>query len=490
MKFNQIIKQQYHSENMEESKNKRSRKLSESIEGRMQPNNIELEEAVLGALLLEHNSYTKIADIFFPDLFYKEQNQKVAKAIINLKNSDFPVDILTVTQELKRMDELAFVGGAYYVSKLTDRIASSSNIESHVRIILQDYIKREAILSATELIKNAYDQTTDVFDIIDEYEKSSTRLTSKLFISKSTSSESLFQEVIEQNEKITTNPSEVIGVPTGFYDIDRIMGGCQKSDLIILAARPGMGKTALALCVARNVVKKNKPVAIFSLEMSALQLYKRMASQETEIPHDIIKNGMDKGTETLFKRDMATLRKSPLFIDDTGALTIFELRNKARKLKREEGIEMLIIDYLQLMSGGGKEGNREQEISTISRGLKGLAKELDIPIMALSQLSRQVENRPGGAKIPQLSDLRDSGSIEQDADIVWFLYRPEYYGISYDADNQPTKGLAKLITAKNRHGALEDIDLRWVGGLTKFINYGSTTEMFEQPSNLPANEDF
>lgn len=466
--------------------------LSTNDIGKMQPQAIDLEEAMLGAMLLETDAYNNIADIFFPEMFYKEQNGKVAAAMIALKNRSEPIDILTVTQELKRTGDLEFVGGAYYVSSLTNRIASSANIEFHARIVLERFIKRESIRICTNMIKEAYDDTTDVFEIIDENEKSISELTSRVVVSKGNSSLVLYNKLLEQNEALINRKTDLIGVSSGYEDIDKYTGGWQKSDLLLLAARPGMGKTAFVVGVARNAVKMKKPTAIFSLEQSALQLYKRMASQETEIPHDKIRYGMDAGTQKIFERDMADLKAAPLFIDDTGALTLFELRNKARKLKREEKIELIIIDYLQLMVGGDKGGNREQEISAISRGIKALAKELDIPIIALSQLSRQVENRPGGAKIPQLSDLRDSGSLEQDADMVMFLYRPEYYGIEYDANNQSTRGLAKLIFAKNRHGAIGDIDLRWIGEIMKFIDYNSKPkiESFEQGNSLHDNEDF
>lgn len=455
--------------------------------GKVQPQSVELEEAVLGAILLERDAFEQVSDIFSPDIFYKEQHMNVAQAILNLKNEGKSVDILTVTQELKRIGLLENTGGAYFVSSLTNRIASSANIEFHLRIVLQNAIKREVILQSTKLIKEAYEDTSDAIELIDDYEKAVTALTSKVYTTKSYTSTELYSKMLEENKAILENPNKVQGIETGFRDLDILLNGWQRSDLIILAARPGMGKTAFVLCTARHAIKKGMPVALFSMEMSAMQLYKRMASQETEIPHDIIKKGMDQSTENTFKRDMDMLKNAPLYIDDQGGLTLFELRNKARKLKRDKKIQMIIIDYLQLMGGSGKEGNREQEISIISRGLKSLAKELDIPIIALSQLSRKVEERP--SKIPILADLRDSGSIEQDADMVFFLYRPEYYGFNYDANNNPTAGIAKLITAKNRHGALDDIDLRWIGYLTKFTNYGESAEPIES-GPLPTNNDF
>lgn len=464
--------------------NKRKVITQELENGKLPPQSIELEEAVLGAILLENDALHIAMDILTKEAFYKEQNGKVFEAIVNLFNRSEPIDILTVTQELKRIGQLEFIGGSYYVSSLTNRIASSANIEFHARIVLQSAIKRSIILNGTNLIKEAYDDTTDVFDLIDIWEKNLNSLTNKICANRATDSQSLYDKILEETKSIRKNPSSVIGVDSGFKDFNRLMNGWQKSDLAILAARPGMGKTALMLCFARAAVKSKSPTAIFSLEMSAIQLYKRMSSQETDIPHEVFKSGMDSDTEKLFIRDMEYFKTCPLYIDDEGGISIFQLRNKARKLKREKNIELIIIDYLQLMSGGTKDGNREQEVSAISRGLKALAKELDVPIIALSQLSRQVENRAGNGKIPQLSDLRDSGSIEQDADMVFFIYRPEYYGIGFDADNNPTNGLAKIITAKNRHGPLDDINLKWIGGLMKF------TDMYQTDHKLETNNDF
>lgn len=472
-----------------------AKKLYENIDelgGKIQPQAVELEEAVLGAMLLEKEAFNTVIGILSPDSFYKEQNGRIFSAMINLYNRLESVDILTVSNELRRMGELEKVGGSFYVSQLTNRIASSANIEIHARIVLQQAIKREMILTSTKLIKEAYSEHSDVFDLIDLSEKNVTAITSKLFLSKTDTASELYNKLLEEQKQIRENPNTVLGVPSGFRDLDAVFGGWQKSDLLIFAARPGMGKTAFVLCAARNAVVKNKPTAIFSLEMSSMQLFKRLGSQETEIPHENFKKGLDKSDEAIFIKDMAGLKSAPLFIDDTGGLTLFELRNKARELKRKHGIELIIIDYLQMMSGKGNESNREGEISGISRGLKSLAKELDIPIIALSQLSRKVEERP--SKIPQLSDLRDSGAIEQDADVVMFLYRPEYYGIEYDGDNNPTKGVAKIIVAKNRHGILTDVDVRWIGHLTKFVNWDETIEQntneIYTPKSLPQNDEF
>ncbi len=458
--------------------------------GKLPPQSVELEEAVLGAVLLEKEGLSVVIDILTPASFYKEQNGKVFNAIVNLFKINSPIDILTVTQELKRTGELEFVGGSYYVSQLTNRIASSANIEFHARIVAQKFIQRELIRIGTATIKSAYEEGTDCFDLLEEHEKEITGIVSGFNTSKGVKSSTLYSLLLERNKQIRENPNIVIGVETGFVEFNKLMRGWQKSDLIILAARPGQGKTALALCLAKNAVLSGSPTAIFSMEMSAEQLYIRMAAQETEIPHELVKNGMDDDTEKLFKRDMQILKDAPLFIDDSGGLSIFELRNKARKLKREENISLIIIDYLQLMSGTGKEGNREQEISVISRGIKSLAKELEIPIIALSQLSRAVELRPD--KRPQLSDLRDSGSIEQDADMVFFIYNPSSYGITQDAEGNSTQGIVQIINAKNRHGATKEIYLKWIGELMKFKNQyeQAVIESPEPIKQLESNNDF
>jgi replicative DNA helicase len=461
--------------------------------GKLPPQAVELEEAVLGAMLLESEALNTVVDILTPESFYKEQNSKVYNAIINLFKINEPVDILTVTQELRRTGELEFVGGSYYVSALTNRIASSANIEFHARIVAQKFISRELIRIGTQSIRAAYEEGADPFELLDEHEKQITGIVAGLNVSKGTKSDKLFSDLLERNHKIVQNPNSVVGVETGFVELNNLMRGWQPSDLVLLAARPGQGKTALALCLAKNAVLSGVPTAIYSLEMSEQQLYRRLAAQETQIPHELIKNGMDASTEALFKRDMEKLRTAPLFIDDAGGLTVFELRNKARKQKREENIGLIIIDYLQLMSGTGKEGNREQEISVISRSLKSLAKELNIPIIALSQLSREVEKRPG--KKPQLSDLRDSGSLEQDADMVFFIYNPETYGITHDEDGNSTKGIVQLINAKNRHGAAKEIYLKWASECMLFLDQfaAGPSDLEEKQNNsepLSNNNDF
>lgn len=442
--------------------------------GKVPPQAIDLEEAVLGAMMLEKDAVSAVIDILKPKVFYKESHQKIFAAIQRLFGKSEPVDILTVTNELKNEGELEVVGGPYYITMLTSRIASAANVEYHSRIILQKYIQRELISISSEIIKDAFEDTTDVFNLLDKAE-------SKLF----DVSESNLRRGIEdmpalvkqaRDEIIAARDSDthLRGVPTGYTALDRITNGWQKSDLIILAARPSMGKTALALSMARNMaVDFNRPVAVFSLEMSAVQLVTRLISSESELKSDKLKRGDLAGHEwEQLDSKIQGLIEAKLFIDDTPALTIFELRAKCRRLKQQHDIQMVVVDYLQLMSGGGDaRGNREQEISQISRSLKALAKELDVPVLALSQLSRAVENRPGQSKRPILSDLRESGAIEQDADLVLFIYRPEYYKIDEFEDGSSTHRIAELIIAKHRNGAVGDVRLKFIDTFAKFEDH-------------------
>ena len=463
--------------------------------GKLPPQAIELEEAVLGAMLLEREALSTVIDILSHEAFYKEQNQRVYSAMISLFNRSEPVDILTVTQELKRTGELEIVGGAYYISALTNRIASSANIEFHARIVAQKFIQRELIRLSTSTIKMAYEDGTDVFELLDETTKNIFEILDSNVRRQHDKMSTLIAKAINEIEIAANQKDGLLGVPSGFTALDRITGGWQKSDLMVIASRPGMGKTAFVLSMAKNAsVDFNKPVAIFSLEMSSIQLVKRLISSETEIHQSkILKGNLDNHEFVQLNERIKKLSSAPLYIDDTPALSLFELRAKARRLKENQKVELIIIDYLQLMSGGpdGK-GNREQEISTISRGLKSLAKELDIPIIALSQLSRQVENRPGNTKRPQLSDLRESGAIEQDADMVMFIYRAEYYKLMEDENNVSTAGRAEIIIAKNRHGALEDIHLRFIGQFAKFADLDTEGQdiIYNNSSALEHNSDF
>lgn len=442
--------------------------------GRVPPQAVDLEEAVLGAIMLEQNALTNVIDILKPEIFYKESHQKVFSAIYGLFSSGQPVDILTVTESLKKNGELELVGGAYTISMLTNRVASSANVEYHARIILQKYLQRELIRISSEVIKDSYEDSMDVFDILDKAEKELFAVSETNLRRNYDDMHSLVKEAVKQIEGARNQDGHISGVPSGFAELDRITAGWQRSDLIILAARPGMGKTAFMLTMARNMaVDFNKPIAIFSLEMSGVQLVTRLISSETELPADKLRRGQLEQFEwEQLNARLNTLTDAPLYIDDTPALSIFELRAKCRRLKAQHDVQLIVVDYLQLMSAGNDNhrGNREQEISNISRSMKSLAKELNIPVVAISQLSRAVETR-GGSKRPILSDLRESGAIEQDADMVLFIYRPEYYQITEDEQGNSTEGLAQLIIAKHRNGALKDIDLRFIQNFAKFAEY-------------------
>lgn len=441
--------------------------------GKVQPQAVDLEEAVLGAMLLDKDAVTNVVDILKPDSFYLESHRAIYQAMMRLFEKSKPVDLLTVTEELKLMGELDTAGGAYYVTELTNRVASSAHVETHARIIAEKYILRELIKVSTDIIKNSYDETTDVFDLLDKAEQNLFNITEQNLKTSSESMSALLSKAITEIEELRKREDSLTGIPTGFTALDRITAGWQKSDLIILAARPGMGKTSFVLSLARNAaVNYNQPIAVFSLEMSKLQLVNRLIASETELESEKLRKGSLKPYEwTQLTTKVAALAEAPIFIDDTAGINIFELRAKCRRLKMQHDIQLVIIDYLQLMSGtgDGKNSNREQEISNISRSLKGIAKELNIPVIALSQLNRAVETR-GGDKRPQLSDLRESGAIEQDADLVSFIYRPEYYNIMQDANGQSTEGIAEIIIAKHRNGALDTVPLRFISRFTKFVN--------------------
>jgi len=442
--------------------------------GKVQPQAVDLEEAVLGAMMLEKDAVSAVIDIISPAVFYKDSHKKIMGAIASLFAKSEPVDILTVTNELKSNGELEMVGGPYYITMLTSRIASTANVEYHARIILQKHIQRELIRISSDIIKDAFEDTTDVFDLLDRAEQNLFSVSESNLRRNFEDMPSLVKQAITDIESAKDSDEHMRGVPSGYIDMDRITSGWQKSDLIILAARPSMGKTAFALNMARNIaVDFKKPIAFFSLEMSSVQLVTRLISSETELKSDKLKRGDLQSYEWQQLTDKVTnLVEAKMFIDDTPALSIFELRAKCRRLKQQHDIQMVFIDYLQLMSGGSdSRGNREQEISQISRSLKALAKELNVPVLALSQLSRAVETRPGQAKRPILSDLRESGAIEQDADLVLFIYRAEYYKIDTFEDGSPTQGVSEIIIAKHRNGAVGDVKLRFVADFARFEDY-------------------
>ena len=444
-------------------------------QGKMPPQAIDLEETVLGALMLEKYALTAIIDILKPESFYKEPHQEIYRAIVQLFNNAEPIDLRTVVNQLRKSGKLAFVGGAYYISSLTTHVSSAANIEFHARAVVEYAIKRTLITVATEIQQSAYDDTTDVFVLLDRSEQALFEVSESNIRKNYTNMRSLMGEALRDLETKRKHKDGLTGIPSGFTALDRITSGWQSSDLVIVAGRPGMGKTAFMLSALRNAaVDHNHPVAIFSLEMASLQLANRLISAEAELEAEKIKKGnlADYEWEQLIHKT-SQLSSAPIYIDDTPALSIFELRAKCRRLKAKHDIQVIIIDYLQLMSGEMNRqtsGNREQEIASISRALKGIAKELNVAVIATSQLSRAVETR-GGNKRPQLSDLRESGSIEQDADMVLFLYRPEYYGLTEDDDGNPSTGLAEIIISKHRNGSLDTVSLQFIGKYTKFIDY-------------------
>jgi replicative DNA helicase len=449
--------------------------------GKLPPQAIDLEEAVLGALMLEKDALTAVVDILKPESFYKESHKVIFSAILELFGDSQPIDLLTVTNKLRKNGQLEIAGGAFFITELTSKVSSAANIEFHARIITEQAIKREMISIASEVQREAFEDTTDVFELLDKMEQSLFEISEKNIRKNYADLRSIMKEAIVELEAKKGQKDGLTGVPSGFTALDRVTSGWQKSDLVIIAARPAMGKTAFVLSVLRNAaVDHNRPVAIFSLEMSSIQLVNRLISSEAELDSDKIKKGNlaeHEWQQLVHKTNK--LSKAPLFVDDTPALSILELRAKCRRLKAQHDIQMIVVDYLQLMSGDTKSGgggNREQEIASISRALKKIAKELSVPVIALSQLSRAVETR-GGDKRPQLSDLRESGAIEQDADMVMFLYRPEYYGITED-DYGPTTGVGEVIIAKHRNGSLDTVRLRFVGKFTKFMdldNFGPYT---------------
>jgi replicative DNA helicase len=448
------------------------------VGGKIPPQALDLEEAVLGSLMLEKSAVNDAIDILKPESFYKSAHQKIFAVIVDLFQKSQPIDILTVTSALKQSGELDVVGGPYYISQLTNRVGSTANIEFHARIIAQKFIQRELIRISSKTIKSAYEDTTDVFELLDQAESDLFQIAEGNIKKNYENMQSLLKQAIENIEKAKKNEDGVSGVPSGFTALDKVTAGWQKADMIVIAARPGMGKTAFVLSMARNMaVDFNRAVAVFSLEMSSVQLVNRLIASETEISAEKLRKGnlADHEFQQLHAR-IGKLSEAPLFIDDTPALSIFELRAKCRRLKAQHDIQLVVIDYLQLMTAGGEgKGNREQEISTISRSIKSIAKELEIPIIALSQLSRSVETR-GGDKRPMLSDLRESGAIEQDADLVTFIYRPEYYGITEDEEGNNLEGTGEIIIAKHRNGALESVRLKFIGHLAKFDNLESFAE--------------
>ena len=441
--------------------------------GHLQPQAVELEKVVLGALMIEKDAYFQVSEILKPESFYERRHQIIYEAVRRLYLDEKPVDMLTVVEQLKSTDQLDEVGGPFYIAQLTGSVASSAHIEYHARIIAQKAMARELISYTSSIQQKAFDATQDIDELMQEAEGKLFTLSQENVKKDYTQIDPVIKEAFEMLHKAAARTDGMSGIPSGFHKLDKMTAGWQNSDLVILAARPAMGKTAFALSMAKNIAVDQKiPVAMFSLEMANVQLVNRVIVNVCEIKGEKLKTGQltPEEWERLDNR-VKVLTGAPLYVDDTPSLSVFELRTKARRLVREHGVKVIMIDYLQLMNASGMGfGSRQEEVSTISRSLKGLAKELNIPILALSQLNRGVENREGGDKRPQLSDLRESGAIEQDADMVLFIHRPEYYKITTDEQGRDLRGKAEIIIAKHRNGAVGTVLLRFRGEFARFQN--------------------
>jgi replicative DNA helicase len=456
--------------------------------GKVQPQALEIEKIVLGALMLEKDAYSGISEILRSECFYDRKNELIFEAITNLSVGGRPVDMLTVTEQLKKNGTLQDAGGILYISELTSNIASTAHLEYHAKIIAQKFLSRELIRFSGLIQGKAFDDTIDVEDLMQEAEGKLFEISQRNIKKDAIQIDPVIKEAINTIQQAAQKKEGLTGVSSGFTDLDKITSGWQNSDLIIIAARPAMGKTAFVLSMAKNMAVNFKtPVAVFSLEMSNIQLVNRLITNVCELSGEKIKSGRLEPYEwEQLDHKITELYNAPIYVDDTPSLSIFELRTKARRLVREHNIRCLIIDYLQLMNASGMSyGSREQEVSMISRSLKGLAKELNIPIIALSQLNRGVESRTGpDGKRPQLSDLRESGAIEQDADMVCFIHRPEYYGIKEDSEGRSLAGLAEIIIAKHRNGAVGDIWLTFKSNLVRFENSNEPGDRREFTSKI------
>ena len=459
-----------------ENSRKRSRNHQpiDNTYGHLQPQALEVEKAVLGALMIDKDAYAIVCELLYPESFYEPRNQKIYTAIRDLSIAEKPVDIMTVTDQLAKMGELENVGGPVYITELSARVSSSANIEYHAHIIAQKSLARQLISFSSDIETKAFDETIDVDELMQHAEGALFELSQKNRKKGYTQIDPVITQAVMVIQEAAKNKNGMTGIPSGYHDLDDKTSGWQDSDLVIIAGRPAMGKTAFALSMAKNIATDYKvPIAFFSLEMSNQQLVNRLLSNVCEIEGKIILNGQLQPDEweRLDKR-VNKLLGAPLYVDDTAGLSVFELRTKARRLVREHGVKIIMIDYLQLMNANGMRfTSRQEEVSTISRSLKGLAKELNIPVIALSQLNRGVESREGlDGKRPQLSDLRESGAIEQDADMVLFVHRPEYYHIYQDDNGHDLHGMAQIIIAKHRKGATGDVLLTFRGEYTRFEN--------------------
>ena len=453
------------------------------------PSAPEIEASVLGAMLIEKEAVPKAIELLKTESFYLKEHQLIFEAMVHLFDTGEPIDTVTVYEELKKREQTEATGGAVYLSKLSQNISSAANIEYHAKIILEKEILRGLITSAHEIARSAYDGTEDAFDLLDLAESKIFEITESHLKKSYQGMDRAVRDALEYIEAIHSNTTKKFSVPTGFYELDEMLGGFQKSDLVIIAARPSMGKTALALSLARNASIEHKvPIGIFSLEMSTMQLVIRLLCAEGRLNAHLVRTGKLPHEEGVkLSKNAHKLIEAPLFVDDTPAQTVLEIRAKARRLKAEHDIGMIIIDYLQLMQGPAKAESREREISHISRSLKSLAKELNIPVVALAQLNRAVEARTD--KRPQLSDLRESGSIEQDADVVIFLNRPEYYGIMKNENGDSNEGVAEIIIGKQRNGPTGQVRLAFIKDYARFENLAHARQIEEYSSANVGGED-
>jgi len=447
---------------------------------KLPPQALEFEEAVLGAILIQKDCLDIAEDYITGKSFYKDEHRLIFEACKTLSKENKPIDILSVANELKEKGKLAQIGGPYAISQLTNRVASGALIAFHSAIIQQKFLERELIRVSTEAIKTVYEGDVDVFELLERSEQKISKLSEHKGVKDFSAPEPIIKEILKRND-ILLDKTKVLGVTSGFKKLDDTTAGWQNSDLIILAGRPGMGKTSFALSLAINAAMAGNPIAFFSVEMSQTQITSRALSVVSEVPlEDVLRRGVQGQKYSQLQKGIAIYENLPIYIDDTGSIPITELKKKARKAKKEKGIKIIFIDYLHLVTDNSEKSfNQEQKISSISKQLKSLAKELDLPIIVLSQLNRGVEGR--GSNVPKLSDLRDSGAIEQDADMVIFLYRPEYYGLE-EFEGMNAQGLAIAIIAKHRNGALEDIRLGFKAELTKFTNYGEVNNYSLQPN--------
>jgi replicative DNA helicase len=441
-------------------------KKNESLN--LQPQALEAEEAVLGSMMIDEDAANKAISILGSShYFYKDSHRKIFDAMLELMNSSNPIDTVSVSDELKKVKSLKSVGGIYYLTGLVDKVPTSARVETYAEIVKEKGMLRDLITTSHEISKKALDAGDSVGSILDDAEQSIFNLTEQKDSKIYQHIEPILSSTVKRIEEMAANPGSTIGVPSGIIDLDKLTAGFQKGDLIIIAGRPSMGKTALALTVARNAAIESKsPTAIFSLEMSSDQLGQRLLTSEARVDNSHVRRGsLPSGKWKNINIASGKLAQAPLYIDDTPALSILDLRSRARRLKREKNIELVIVDYLQLMQGPKNSENRQNEISQITQSLKALAKELNIPVIALSQLSRAVEQRT--KKEPMLSDLRESGAIEQDADVVIFLYRPSVY----NKEDQDLKGLAYLIVAKQRNGPTGRVTATFIDTYARFDNY-------------------